>query len=106
MELCSMSGLKGKVTIPGDKSISHRCVMFGSIANGTTEIHNFLSGADCLATIRCFSTLGNQIETDLSQSKVIVHGQGLHGLNAPSSILDVGNSGMHTCGQIRLVQRQ
>ena len=57
MELCSMSGLKGKVTIPGDKSISHRCVMFGSIANGTTEIHNFLSGADCLATIRCFSPL-------------------------------------------------
>ena len=63
MELCSMSGLKGKVTIPGDKSISHRCVMFGSIANGTTEIHNFLSGADCLATIRCFSTLGIEIET-------------------------------------------
>ena len=96
MELCSMSGLKGKVTIPGDKSISHRCVMFGSIANGTTEIHNFLSGADCLATIRCFSTLGIKIETDLSQSKVIVHGKGLHGLNAPSSILDVGNSGTTT----------
>ena len=96
MELCSMSGLKGKVTIPGDKSISHRCVMFGSIANGTTEIHNFLSGADCLATIRCFSTLGINIETDLSQSKVIVHGKGLHGLNAPSSILDVGNSGTTT----------
>ena len=96
MELCSMSGLKGKVTIPGDKSISHRCVMFGSIANGTTEIHNFLSGADCLATIRCFSTLGIEIETDLSQSKVIVHGKGLHGLNAPSSILDVGNSGTTT----------
>ncbi len=48
MELCSMSGLKGKVTIPGDKSISHRCVMFGSIANGTTEIHNFLRcGLSC-----------------------------------------------------------
>ena len=93
MKLQKIHRLNGEITVPGDKSISHRCVMFGSIANGTTEIHNFLSGADCLATIRCFSTLGIKIETDLSQSKVIVHGKGLHGLNAPSSILDVGNSG-------------
>ena len=56
MELCSITGLKGKVKVPGDKSISHRCVMFGSIAKGTTEVHNFLKGADCLATIRCFRT--------------------------------------------------
>ena len=63
MELCNITGLKGKVTIPGDKSISHRCIMFGSIANGTTQIHNFLSGADCLATIRCFRELGNENRT-------------------------------------------
>ena len=61
MELCSITGLKGKISVPGDKSISHRCVMFGSIASGMTEIHNFLEGADCLATIRCFRTLGIDI---------------------------------------------
>ena len=62
MELCSITGLKGSISVPGDKSISHRCVMFGSIAEGTTEIRNFLEGADCLATIRCFRTLGIDIE--------------------------------------------
>lgn len=94
MELCSITGLKGKITVPGDKSISHRCIMFGSIAEGTTEIHNFLKGADCLATIRCFRTLGIDIEEN--GSVVTVHGKGLHGLSAPSDILDVGNSGTTT----------
>ena len=94
MELCSITGLKGKVSVPGDKSISHRCVMFGSIAKGTTETHNFLKGADCLATIRCFRTLGIDIEE--RDSVVTIHGKGLHGLSAPSDILDVGNSGTTT----------
>ena len=94
MELCSISGLRGKVTVPGDKSISHRSVMFGSIAQGTTEIHHFLNGADCLATIRCFRTMGIDIEEN--GSAVIVHGKGLHGLSAPDHILDVGNSGTTT----------
>lgn len=94
MELCSITGLKGKVTVPGDKSISHRCIMFGSIANGTTEVHNFLTGADCLATIRCFRTLGIDIEEN--GSTVIVHGKGLRGLQSPTDILDVGNSGTTT----------
>lgn len=94
MELCSITGLKGKVSVPGDKSISHRCVMFGSIAKGTTETHNFLKGADCLATIRCFRTLGIDIEE--KDSVVTIHGKGLHGLSAPSDILDVGNSGTTT----------
>lgn len=94
MELCSITGLKGKVTVPGDKSISHRCIMFGSIANGTTEVHNFLTGADCLATIRCFRTLGIDIEEN--GSTVIVHGKGLRGLQPPTDILDVGNSGTTT----------
>ena len=94
MELCSITGLRGKVTVPGDKSVSHRCIMFGSIAKGTTEIHNFLKGADCLATIRCFRTMGIDIkETD---DVITVHGEGLHGLHAPSDILDVGNSGTTT----------
>ena len=94
MELCSITGLKGSISVPGDKSISHRCVMFGSIAEGTTEIRNFLEGADCLATIRCFRTLGIDIEEN--QDTVLVHGKGLHGLSAPSDILDVGNSGTTT----------
>ena len=94
MELCGITGLKGTVSVPGDKSISHRCIMFGSIAEGTTEIHNFLPGADCLATIRCFRALGIDIRQE--GSTVTVHGKGLHGLSAPSQTLDVGNSGTTT----------
>ena len=94
MELCGITGLKGTVSVPGDKSISHRGIMFGSIADGTTEIHNFLPGADCLATIRCFRTLGIEIEQE--GSTVTVHGKGLHGLSAPTHILDAGNSGTTT----------
>ena len=94
MELCSITGLKGRVSVPGDKSISHRCIMFGSIADGVTEVRNFLEGADCLATIRCFRSMGIEIEE--KDTTVIVHGKGLHGLSAPDSILDVGNSGTTT----------
>ena len=94
MELCSITGLKGRVAVPGDKSISHRCIMFGSIADGITEVRNFLEGADCLATIRCFRSLGIEIEE--KDTSVIVHGKGLHGLSAPDSILDAGNSGTTT----------
>ena len=94
MELCSISGLHGKVSVPGDKSISHRCIMFGSIAEGITEVHNFLKGADCLATIRCFRTMGIEIEENADT--IIVHGKGLHGLSAPKDVLDVGNSGTTT----------
>lgn len=94
MELCSITGLKGRVSVPGDKSISHRCIMFGSIADGVTEVRNFLEGADCLATIRCFRSMGIEIEE--KNTTVIVHGKGLHGLSAPDSILDVGNSGTTT----------
>ena len=94
MELCGMTGLRGTISVPGDKSISHRCVMFGSIANGTTEIHNFLEGADCLATIRCFRALG--IDVAKKGSAILIHGKGLHGLSAPTDILDVGNSGTTT----------
>lgn len=94
MKFQRIKGLRGEVTIPGDKSISHRSVMFGSIAKGTTEIHNFLQGADCLSTIACFRKMGISIENH--GNRVLVHGKGLHGLNAPNSILDCGNSGTTT----------
>ncbi|NCC81705.1 MAG: 3-phosphoshikimate 1-carboxyvinyltransferase [Clostridia bacterium] len=80
-----------KIKIPGDKSISHRAVMLGSIAEGTTEIDGFLTGADCLSTISCFQQLGVNIQRD--GEKVTVHGVGLQGLKEPDSVLDVGNSG-------------
>lgn len=87
-------GLKGEVTIPGDKSISHRSIMLGSIALGTTEITHFLEGADCLSTIDCFRKMGVEIER--KPSSILVHGKGLRGLTAPASTLNVVNSGTTT----------
>ena len=87
-------GLKGEVTIPGAKSISHRSIMLGSIALGTTEITHFLEGADCLSTIDCFRKMGVEIER--KPSSILVHGKGLRGLTAPASTLNVGNSGTTT----------
>lgn len=96
--------LKGELTIPGDKSISHRAVMLGSLAKGKTEITHFLQGEDCLSTISCFRKLGISIEN--TEEKILIQGKGLHGLSAPSEILDCGNSGTTTrllsgilCGQ-------
>lgn len=86
--------LKGEVTIPGDKSISHRAVMLGSLAQGTTLVTNFLQGADCLSTIDCFSRMGIAIENTPGQ--ILIHGKGLHGLRKPAGILDTGNSGTTT----------
>ena len=94
MELKPTTKLRGTVTIPGDKSISHRAVMFGALANGLTEIHGFLQGADCLATIDCFAQMGISIENN--QDTVLVHGKGLRGLRRPSSALDTKNSGTTT----------
>ena len=89
-----VTSLKGEVTIPGDKSISHRAVMFGSLAEGTTEVTNFLQGADCLSTISCFRKLGIQIEN--TADRILIHGKGLHGLSESSETLDTGNSGTTT----------
>lgn len=86
--------LKGEITVPGDKSISHRGIMLGALANGTTSITNFLKGADCLSTISCFQKMGIEIEE--TESEILVHGKGLHGLSAPKEILDAGNSGTTT----------
>ncbi|WP_404442466.1 3-phosphoshikimate 1-carboxyvinyltransferase [Sutcliffiella horikoshii] len=85
------SGLKGTIKIPGDKSVSHRSVMFGSMAEGKTTVENFLPGDDCLSTISCFTKLGVKIEQD--GSDVTVYGNGMKGLRESSEILDVGNSG-------------
>ena len=94
MKLYTAAHIRGEITVPGDKSISHRSVMFGSIAKGTTAIHNFLEGADCLSTIGCFRRMGIEIEN--KNGTVIVHGKGMHGLTAPSGTLDCGNSGTTT----------
>lgn len=94
MEIKKLTSLHGELTVPGDKSISHRAVMFGSLAKGTTRITHFLEGADCLSTISCFRKMGIEIEN--SQGEILVHGKGLHGLSAPTGILDVGNSGTTT----------
>ena len=94
MEIKKQTGLRGTLTIPGDKSISHRAVMFGALAKGTTRISHFLEGADCLSTIACFRSMG--IEIERNGDKVLVHGKGLHGLHAPERVLDVGNSGTTT----------
>ena len=94
MKFSRINGLKGQIQVPGDKSISHRSVMFGSIAQGTTEIHGYLQGADCLSTISCFQKMGISIEN--KGETVLVHGRGLHGLTRPDSVLDCGNSGTTT----------
>ena len=83
--------LRGALSVPGDKSISHRAVMFNAIAEGKAEITHFLPGADCLSTIACFRAMGVQIEQHAD--RVVVHGVGLRGLREPSDVLDCGNSG-------------
>ncbi len=85
------SSLNGEIHIPGDKSISHRSVMFGALADGLTEVTHFLQGADCLSTISCFQKLGITIEN--TKECIRIYGKGLHGLRPPASMLDAGNSG-------------
>lgn len=94
MEITKQTGLRGVVHVPGDKSISHRAVMFGALARGTTSVTHFLEGADCLSTISCFQKMG--IEIEKQDDKVLIHGKGLRGLNSPREILDAGNSGTTT----------
>ncbi len=84
--------LQGHLRVPGDKSISHRSIMLGSLAEGVTEVSGFLEGEDSLATLECFRSLGVKIEGP-TQGRVTIHGVGLHGLKPPSGPLDLGNSG-------------
>ncbi|MCH1983487.1 3-phosphoshikimate 1-carboxyvinyltransferase [Ruminococcus sp. OA3] len=94
MEITKCKSLTGELSIPGDKSISHRGVMFGALSHGLTEISNFLHGADCLSTISCFQKMGVNIEN--TGNSVLINGNGLHGLCAPNTVLDAGNSGTTT----------
>ena len=84
-------GLRGDITIPGDKSISHRAVMLASLAEGKSKISGLLEGEDCLATVEVFKKLGVSISKE--EEEYIVEGKGLQGLNEPISSLDFGNSG-------------
>ncbi len=105
MKIIKSNGLKGTIHIPGDKSISHRAIMLGALADGETVVENFLMGEDCLATIECFRKMGIKIEIQNPKSKVQIksqipmsnkikiYGNGLHGLQAPKEPLYVGNSG-------------
>ena len=87
----SFSPLRGELRVPGDKSISHRAVMLGALAKGTTEITGFLPGADCLSTVSCFRAMGVRITQE--GDHVTVRGQGLRSLRKPDGVLDCGNSG-------------
>lgn len=87
----NIQSLRGTIAVPGDKSISHRSIMFGALAEGVTTVTNFLPGADCLSTISCFKQLGVNIEQDGKQ--VRIEGKGFNGLIEPREVLDVGNSG-------------
>jgi len=84
--------LSGRVRVPGDKSISHRSIMLGSLAEGTTEVQGFLEGEDALATIQAFRDMGVVIEGP-HHGRVTVHGVGLHGLKTPPGPIYLGNSG-------------
>lgn len=84
--------VNGRIRVPGDKSISHRAIMLGSLAEGTTEVEGFLEGEDALATIQAFRDMGVVIEGPL-EGRVVIHGVGLHGLQAPPGPIYVGNSG-------------
>lgn len=85
--------ISGEVTVPGDKSISHRAVLFGALTNGRVEIDNYLQGEDCLNTIEFVRRLGVQVSLERNPNKVTVHGVGFDGLKEPGEIIDVGNAG-------------
>ncbi len=93
-EIKKIGNARGEITVPGDKSISHRAVMLGALADGTTHIKGFLKGADCLSTIDCFRDMG--IEIEINDDIITVHGKGLNGLKKPEKTLYTGNSGTTT----------
>ncbi|KTD60239.1 3-phosphoshikimate 1-carboxyvinyltransferase [Legionella sainthelensi] len=87
-----VASIKGEIAVPGDKSISHRSIIFGSIAKGTTVINGFLDGDDCLATLKAFQAMGVTIEGP-DEQQVVIYGVGKHGLKKPEQVIDCGNSG-------------
>jgi 3-phosphoshikimate 1-carboxyvinyltransferase len=86
------AGIAGQVRVPGDKSISHRALMLGAIASGTTQVEGFLEGEDCLATLRAVASLGVNVQRP-APGEVVIEGVGLRGLGRPRSVLDMGNAG-------------
>ena len=92
VEISPMSCLKGKISVPGDKSISHRAAMLGALGMGTTQVQGFLMAEDCLNTISILEDLGIEIERQ-APGRFIFHGKGLYGLKEPGDILYAGNSG-------------
>ncbi len=89
--ISKVPSLKGEIIVPGDKSISHRSIMLGAIANGVTTVRGFLRGEDNLATMAAFRAMGVQIDDD--GQVLTIHGRGLHGLVEPTDVIDCGNSG-------------
>jgi 3-phosphoshikimate 1-carboxyvinyltransferase len=87
-----VESLQGDITVPGDKSISHRSIMLGAIAKGVTTVHGFLDGEDCLSTMQAFRDMGVSIDGPVSQ-RVVIHGVGKYGLQKPKKVIDCGNSG-------------
>jgi len=91
LTVSAINGLKGELSLPGDKSISHRAAMLGAIADGKTLIHGFLSTGDCLSTVRVMAALGARFE-GIGSDNITVYGAGLNGLKEPADVLDAGNS--------------
>ncbi|XQW86621.1 3-phosphoshikimate 1-carboxyvinyltransferase [Thalassotalea piscium] len=87
------NAVSGDIIVPGDKSCSHRSIMFGALANGTTHVKGFLPGDDCLATMTAFKAMGIEIEGPDAENNVTIHGKGINGLTAPEQPLNIGNSG-------------
>ncbi len=87
----SCSRISGKISVGGDKSITHRSLILGAIAEGRTEIINYSSGEDCISTLNCLKALG--IEMNVNKRKIVIQGKGLNGLKEPENVLDCGNSG-------------
>ncbi len=94
MTIVPVRRVRGELFVPGDKSISHRSIMLGALASGTTRVQGFLNGADCLSTIDCFARMGIQI--DVNGDSVTVYGKGMRGLSQPAQALYTGNSGTTT----------
>jgi len=89
----SGGSLSGEFRVPGDKSISHRSIMFGAIADGTTRVTGFLQGEDSLNTLKAFQSMGVEIDGPNDKGEVVIHGVGIDGLSAPAKPIDLGNSG-------------
>jgi len=86
------AGLRGHLRVPGDKSISHRTLLLGALADGTSEVHGFLPSGDCLATLGCIRALGVTVDRQ-GETDLLIHGRGLHGLQTPVAALDCVRSG-------------